>query len=281
MKRPLLLWILWAVLFVSLQFTAAIAWQNNSAQERRDDQRVKDAQQALSKAKDKLGDVQKEANKAADHHRKMSTEQRNAEVAAGKEREAAMKRLQDSPQIKQAIGDEDKAKKEFERLADPILQATRATPEYKVLTDAAEKARRELGTVSNDRRLNPNQRATRLAELNREINAPNDAEKAAIAKDQPAAAAQRKWHDAQKKLTDLRNKDQGSLEKDWQFARALKTVHEANRDLAKAQSDLERHQQEIQKQQREVAAKQQNLNQAQQADRQNDNKNKNGNNKKR
>ncbi len=263
------------VVVASLLILPVVAFaQNNSAQERKDDQKVKDAQQALSKAKDKLNAEQKELNKAADHLRKMGGEQRTAEVAAGKEREEARKRAEDSPQIRQALADHDKAKAEFEKLSAPLLKALHATPEHQTLVAAADQARGELRGVAVDQKLTPQQKTARLAELNRILNAPNEAEHAALAKDAAAAAAQMKMRSAEKKITETRERNRVDLEKDWKYARALKSLQEANNDMKKAESDLNHHKQEVTKQQREVASKQQNVDQAQRADRQNDNKKK-------
>ena len=248
----------------------AVFAQKNPAQEQKDDQKIRDAENALKTAKSKLDDAQKDLKTAGDKANKADREHDAALAVVKKARLAAQEKQDEAPAIRDALAAQERAKAAYDKLVEPLLEKLHAAAEYRTVATAAETARNRLRTIRSEG-LPPAQMEAEVTVLNRTITEPSKLDQATIEKDSAAAAAREKLLAAQNKVGELRKDARELVEKDPQLRKAVAEVEKAEKEHKQALAHLADKRRDVANHQRDVQAKQQGVENAKQADRKNDN----------
>lgn len=247
--------------------------QKNPAQEQRDDQRIRDAENALRTAKSKLDEANKDLKSAIDKENKTEREHQAELAAVKKARAAAQEKQDEAPALRDAEGVFSRAKAAYDKVVEPILEKLHATDDYRQAIAAAEAARNRLRTIRTEGLVQA-ELDIEVGILNKTINEPAKLDQAAIEKDAAAAAAKEKLMAAQAKLGELKKDARELVDKDPALRKAIMEVEKAEKEHKQALAQVADKRRDVANHQRDVQAKQNNVEQAKQADRKNDNLNK-------
>ena len=273
--RTIFLFTLFLVACVSLSHA-----QKNPAEEKREAERIKQAEQALNKARSEFSAAEKKFKTAVQAWH--AAEQRVTKAKAGidRARAAAEDQLEASTGLPQAIKAYEAAKQEFTKSAVPLRAEFQQSAAYLAAKAKAEEAAAEKEKLRNEVGLQGGELTQRLGELNRLIHSPQDLELAAVLQNAAAKTAYEQMQLAQKEAAALREKIKDRLDNEPNVKRAVAEIADAVRDEQAAERAAGSARAAALREQQQVAAAQKHLNDAKAADRRDDANDKKKNNKK-
>lgn len=238
--------------------------------EKRENEAVKDAQQTLQEAREKLKDAEKSAGDDQARLRQAVAAQKSAtkdlqqvqdrlEVEHGEKTglTAARKKLKD-------------IESEYDRAAKPILDRVHA--EQKPLLDRLEKAKQAIRPKADE----PNDdRSAAVAEHNKLMKELRDAEQQALAADATVKPLQRKVEDVRALLDVALKKFETAVERDGDLRAARQAFERSKREQDNAEAAVAKAQRSVADARQRVAMATQKLQQKQAADAKDSNKPKN------
>ncbi len=213
----------------------ALAQKNNRKNdERRENERVKNAENKLDQVKKQVADNDKLIKTAGQN---ASLAEKNVKVARTRvqdEKEAAESRLDSKSGIPEVVQQLKVARTDFAKIADPIREKVHATQEWKLAEEAATEAKAEKQEVLELVK-NLKEREEKLAPLEPLIAKPIELEEKAINEDKAARTASEKVASLKSKLEELRKKfPESKIEEDPLVKKAKQDLAEADKKLQSA-----------------------------------------------
>ncbi len=257
--------------------------QKNPAEEKKEAERIRNAEQAFNKAKDQFQAAEKKFKAALQAHRAAEQRVVKAKSAIDRARDAAEEKLEDSTGLPRAVKAYEAAKKAFAEAAAPIRTQFQQSSAFEAAKAKAEEALTARENLRNEVGLEGGELTQRIGELNKLIRAPEELEQAAVMQNSAAKKAYEKMLDAQKDAAAIREKikdridnEAGVKKAQAEIADALKDEQQAERAAAAARSAAVKEQQQAIQAQKHLA----DARAADKRDDANDKKKKKGNKKK-
>lgn len=223
MKRSA--WWCWLLLAVPTSLPAA---PKPNSQEKRDDQRVNAARSDVAEAQRKLAEESKDVREAATAWQKAVGEAQQEARTVAELRVAAQGRIEQQEDLAAAQSAVQVARTQFEAASKPVLDRLRATPEYQAANAAAETARKRLEAGD----------AAETASLREATFVPGRLETAAVAADAEAVRLRSAMDDRAKRLADLRRRIDAAVDADSSVLRGLSRLNAAKEAVEKAERHL-------------------------------------------
>jgi chromosome segregation ATPase len=211
--------------------------QNVKNRERKDDQHVRAAEHALSKARDTLIAAQrdlassvKELERSEDSRKSIATDIRKMKASL-KDKFAATFKLDG------ALDSQKAAQESFDAVAGPLLQALYKSQEYQDSVKTAEEAQAEMRLLRQSTPADTAARDKKILELTRVARTPSELRKKALSGNTEAVSLHDKLDAARSKVSDIQEKVDDAIEKDSELIQLQKTLQSANdkADQAKTQ----------------------------------------------
>ncbi|MGC4003234.1 MAG: hypothetical protein QM811_08905 [Pirellulales bacterium] len=216
--------------FVAMIMAYGVA-SADQAEEKREAARIKQAEQASTKAKQSANDADQAFKLAVRNARSAEDRRDAASKAIQRTRDEAERALGESTGLPAAIRDVAAADAEFERIAAPIRARVRKSDEYLRAQEAATVARAERERLTADVELDDAALAALITETGKLLRRPDELETAAINAD-PTVAAQRKTLEAaQRRAAELRAKVKSQIDDAPGLKRAVAELRDAEQDL--------------------------------------------------
>ena len=254
--------------------------KNNAAQEKKDDQTIKNEKEDVKQAQDKLKDDQKDLQDA----QKVVAEAEAKEKAARQKLDEARKRIEakhaKTSGIDQALAEQDAAKKVYDEAAAPVLKALKAQPEYQAAANKVAEAEARLKAIRADEGLSADAKRKEIAQASKDKMATSELEQIALEGDSAAKSARAKLADAQDRVNQLRAKLRNQIDADPEIKSSLQAMRATAEGSETAGQKMQRIRDKIAADTTKLGRELQQVKQAEAADKANDNKNKNSNNKK-
>jgi hypothetical protein len=256
--------------------------QKNAAEEKREAEKIKAAEQALNKARSEFTAAEKKFKAAAqDWH---AAEQRVVKAKSGidRVRTTAEDKLEDSTGLPKAVKAYEAAKQEFAKVSAPIRAEFQRSAVYRTAKAKAEEAARDKENLRNEVGLQGGELTQRLGELNKLIHAPEELEQAAVLQNKAAKQSYEQMQQAQKDAAAIREKIKDRIDNEPNVKRAMAEIADSIRDEQAAERAAGAVRAVALREQQQVNTAQKHLNDAKAADRRDDanDKKKNNNNKK-
>jgi septal ring factor EnvC (AmiA/AmiB activator) len=265
---------------IALQPAAAQAQKNNNNQnkqdEKRENERVKDAEKKLSDARKELGQHQTKLKAAI---KKLDGAEDKLTAAKRSLREAEdqiEKELGQSIGLPQAVAEIIEKRKVFTELSKPILEQLHASPEWKALEAQVSKAKAEKEELRENVEIEEAEFAEKFKALNQILDRPVAVETKALSANAECEAARVELDKASAKLVELRKKlSPEKIESHPLVTAAKKSVKEKEAVVKSDEKEVASARSAAAKSQREVSQAQSNLSKARTADAKDSNKNNN------
>jgi chromosome segregation ATPase len=247
---------------------------HNKKDEQRENQRVREAQQALDQAQDKHKEAQRNLTQAGKDLDKAEAAKRQAIDKAQQLRKQLQEQEELRLELPQLLQEQGSAQKSFDAVAEPLLAALRVTQPYLAALADAKRAHDELqkakGAIKDPMpKANP-----AVSALVKRTLKPSELETSALEADAAAQSARQKLSLVQAKIKAARDKAASAVENNPALRDALKDLDQKNDELDKAQSELERSRGRLAAAAAKVEQERKQVARAVAADRRDDNKNK-------
>lgn len=246
--------------------------------EQRENERVKQAQQALNQAQDKHKQAAREVTEASQRLTKAEAEKRQAIDKAQQLR----KELEDQQEVRLGMPDllkqQATAKKAFDAAARPVLEALQTTAPYSAALADAKAAHEELQAARRANPPAPGSDAGRSTLVRRTLK-PAELEKAALQANAAAQAARQQLSQVQEQVQAARAQAKAAVENDSSLRKSLQELDQRNTAADKAKVELARDREKLAAAAAKVNQEREQLARAQAADRKDDNKPKKNDNK--
>jgi hypothetical protein len=252
---------------------------NNQQDERRENQRVKQAQQALDEAQEKHKEAAREVTAASQKLTKVEAEKRQAIDKAQEVRRQLEQQQEVRLGLPGLLKEQEAAQKIFDAAAAPVLAALKASQAYATAVADAKAAHAELQAA---RRENPSTSVgsdSDLSGLVRRTLKPAELEQAALVANPAAQGARGELAKVQERIQAAREKIRSAVERDAALRGALEDLKQRNAAADKAKAELARSRERLAAAAGKVSQEREQLARAAAADRRDDNKNKQRNNK--
>ncbi len=264
-------------------FTLANA-QKNPAEEKKEAERIKQAEQALNKARSEFSGAEKKFKTAAQVWKAAEVRVTKAKAAIDRARDAAEEKLEDSTGLPKAVKAYEAAKKAFAETAAPLRTEFQRSAGYTAAKAQADEALAAKEDLRNEVGLQGGELTQRISELNKLIHAPEELEQATVMQNTAAKKAYDKMLEAQKDAAAIREKIKDRIDNEPGVKKAVAEIADAIKDEQAAERAAGAARSAALREQQQVAQAQKHLNDAKSADRKDDandkNKDKNKNNKK-
>lgn len=269
----------WCCLWLGLSLLVSPALADNknnkgkSAQEKRDDQKIKNEKEDVKDAQDKLKDDQKELQNA----QKGVADAEAKEGAARQKLDEIRKRIEAKAEngsgLDKALAAQEAAKKTFDEAAAPVLKTLKGTPAYQAAVKKAADADARLKSIRSDESLSAETKRRELAQASKDKMATSELEQAALEADSSAKSARAKLGDAQDRVNQIRAKIRNQIDVDPEIKSSLQAMRAAAEATEVAGQKMQRIRDKIAADAAKLAREQQQVKQAEAADKANDNKN--------
>jgi len=251
----------------------------NSAQEKRDDQRIKKEKEDVKEAQDKLKNDQKDLQEA----QKALGDAEAKEKAARQKLDEVRKRIEAKAEsgsgIDNALAAQEAAKKSYDAAAAPVLKSLKATPAYQAAAKKVADADARLKAIRADESLSAETKRKEISQASKDKLATNELEQTALESDSSANSARAKLADAQDRVNQIRAKIRHQIDSDPEIKSSLQAMRSAADATEVAGQKIQRIRDKIAADQAKLAREQQQVKQAEAADKANDNKNQTNNKK--
>lgn len=252
----------------------------NSAQEKKDDAKVKEQTQQAQKAQDELKNELQDLNKAENE-----LAQAMAKVkAAGQKEQGVRDRVSAKHErvvgIDKALSVQEAAKKAYEEIADPLLAKLKETAAYKGAKTRVEAGHAELKKIRGTEGLSFEERKRLEAAASANALAVANLEKEALQGDPKAIALKEKHDAAAKHVADLRAKIKSEVDRDSEVRAAEQETQKARQVVETAQAKVNKERHTVEQARAKLAKEARDVAAAKAADKANDNKKSNNKGKK-
>lgn len=244
--------------------------KGKSAQEKRDDQKIKDAKEDVKEAQDKLKDDQKVLQDA----QKVVADAEAKEKAARQRLDEIRKRIETKAEsgsgLDKSLATQEAAKKTFDEAAAPVLKTLKETPAYQVAAKKVADADARLKSLRADESLSAEAKRRELVQASKDKLATNELEQTALEADPSAKSARAKLADAQDRVNQIRAKIRNQIDADPEIKSSLQTMRSAAEATEVAGQKMQRIRDKIAADLAKLAREQQQVKQAEAADKAND-----------
>lgn len=274
LKEPLMF--RWCCLWVGFGLLVSPTLADNknnkgkSAQEKRDDEKIKDAKEDVKVAQDKLKDDQKELQDA----QKVLVEAEAKEKSARQKLDEIRKRIEAKAEsgsgLDKALAAQDAAKKIFDEAAAPVLKTLKESPAYQAAVKKVADADARLKSIRANESLSTEAKRRELILASKDKLATNELEQAALEADSSAKAARAKLTDAQDRVNQIRAKIRNQIDADPEIKSSLQAMRSAAEATEVAGQKMQRIRDKIAADTAKLAREQQQVKQAELQDKLND-----------
>lgn len=265
------------LLGLSLLASPALADNKNnkgkSAQEKKDDQKIKNEKEDVKEAQDKLKDDQKELQNAQQALAEIEGKEKAARQKLDEVRKRIESKLESGSGLDKALAAQDAAKKVYDEAASPVLKALKEKPEYQAAVKKVSEADARLKLLRADETLSADAKRKAIAQASREKMATSELEQAALEADSNAKSERAKLADAQDRVNQIRAKIRNQIDADPEIKSSLQAMRSAAEATEIAGQKMQRIRDKIAADTAKLAREQQQVKQAEAADKANDNKN--------
>ena len=209
--------------------------QKNAAEEKKEAERIRNAEQAFNKAKDQFQAAEKKFQAALKEHRAAEQRVIKAKSAIDRARDAAEEKLEDSTGLPKAVKKYEAAKKAFAEAAAPLRAEFQRSSAYQAAKAAADEATAAKENLRNEVGLEGGELTQRIGELNKLIRAPEELEQAAVLQNPAAKKAHEQMLDAQKEAAAIREKIKDRIDNEAGVKKAQAEIQDAIRDEQQAE----------------------------------------------
>ena len=248
---------------------------NSSREERKEAERIQEAEQDVKNAKQRLSDKSSELSKAnrqaAADEAKVSRALRAMHAA----RDAAEDKLNNASDIKKAKSAFDEANQAYQTISQPLIEQCANTDEYKKAVANAVQSKRELIELRDNVDLDEEQRDREIQLRLKAIALPERLQLDAVLSDAAAKACWENLQKAQLELSLTRAKTASEVEKQPEFVQMQKQWLAAKKDLSKSEGLAQKQLREAQDAKSQLAKANSRLQTAKEANRRDDTKDKN------
>lgn len=247
--------------------------KTNSAQEKKDDAKVKQQTEEAQRVQKQLQDEMKNLN---DAERKLAQAQAKLK-SEGNEERSTRERVEQtqgrSLGIDKSLEQQSAAKKAYEEASEPILKTLKESAAYKSAKVRSEKGHEELKKIRSMEGLSFDDRKRMEAAATANALAMANVEKEALQADPKVMSLKEKYDDAAERVAQLRGRIKQMVDSDS----AVKTAHQSTNKARESVEAEERHvaqlRQKVAATRAKLARETQDVAQAKAADKANDNKN--------
>ncbi len=251
-----------------------------AAQEKRDDQKVKDEKEDVKQAQDKLKGDQKELQDAQNALGEAEGREKIARQKLDEVRKRISAKAEKNSGIEKALAEQEAAKKAYDEVATPILKTLKDSKEHQAATKKVEDARARLKTVREDASLSDDGKRKATAQASQDALALSELESKTLEANPSAKSARTKLANVQDRVNQIRVKIRNEVEANSEISSSLQAMRSAADASEVAGQKVKRIRDKIAASQAKVAREQQQVKQAEAQDKANDNKNPPKNNKK-
>ncbi len=253
---------------------------NNSAQEKKDDAKIKQQTEEAQRAQ---REAQEESKHLADAEKDLANARAKLKSAAKSEEDA-----RDSVGAKQerlvgmdkATADQGASKTAYEAVATPILASLKETAAYKATKLKAESAIVESRKIQSNTELSAAEKRQKEVAATNQALAVGELERNTIQADAKARALKEKYDAAQARIAELRKKIKEAVDADSSVKAAHQTLNKAKESAEAAQIRVAAAAKKVAAARAKLNREAQDVSQAKAADKANDNKGKNDKKKK-
>lgn len=244
--------------------------KGKNAQERKDDQRVKNARDDVQEAQKKLQEDQKELAAAGKELDKLQDRVKKVTKELQDVRKEVEAKLESSMGLQKLLDEQAGAQKRFDEVARPLLDELKKSPAYETASKTAESAKSRLKSLREDKTLPEKDRLQKVTQANLEALAVSKLERETLDADPKAKEMKGELSAVQQRVSGLRDRIRTSVESDSEFKTAKKAFDKAKDDIEKAETRLTKLREEVSQSQRKLAQEQAQLQKAQLQDKRNE-----------
>jgi len=244
--------------------------QKNAAEEKKEAERINQAQQNFNKAKDQFQAAEKKFKAALQDHRKAEQRVTKAKSAIDKARDTAEEKLEDSTGLPKAIKAYEASKKAFAETAAPIRAQFQQSSAYQAAKAKADEAAAAKENLRNEVGLEGGELTQRIGELHKLIRAPEELEQAAVMQNSDAKKAYEKMLEAQKDAAAIREKIKDRIDNEPGVKKAQAEIQDAMKDEQQAERSAAAARSAAVKEQQQALQAQRHLNDVKAADKRDD-----------
>lgn len=274
LKEPLMSRWCCVLLGLSLLVSPAHADNKNnkgkSAQEKRDDQKIKNEKEGVKQAQDKLKDDQKELQDAQKSLGETEGKEKIARQKLDEVRKRIESKLESGSGIDKALAAQDAAKKVYDEAAAPVLKALKEKPEYQAAAKKVSEADARLKSLRADETLSADAKRKAIAQASKDKMATSELEQTALEADFSAKSARAKLADAQDHVNQIRAKIRNQIEANPEIKSSLQAMRSAAEATEVAGQKVQRLRDKIAADSAKLAREQQQVKQAELQDKLND-----------
>lgn len=245
-----------------------------SAQEKRDDQKIKNEKEDVKHAQDKLKSDQKELQAAQKAFDEIEGKEKAARQKLDEVRKRINAKYEKNSGIEKALADQDAAKKLYDDAAAPVLKALQEKPEYQAAVKQVAEAEARLKAIRADESLSADAKRKAIAQASRDKLVTSDLEQKDLADDPAAKSARARLADAQERVNEIRIKVRSLIDGDSEIKSSLHAMRSAAEDAEAAGEKVKRIRDRIAADAAKLNREQQQVKQAEIQDKQNDGQNK-------
>lgn len=248
---------------------------NNSAQEKKDDAKVKAEQQDLQRAKQDLEKEEKDLREAQRHLADAQAKVKAAGRAEQDARESAEAKHGRAHGLDKALADQEEARKAYDALATPLLATIKESPVYKTAKARAEAAHEELKKIRANSELSYDEKRRLEASASQRALATTDIERDALNADPKIKPVKEKLDFTLHKVADIRGKIKSLVDQDSAVKSAHANTEKARTEVESAQARVNQESQKVAAARGKLSREAAEVSRAVAADKANDNKGKN------
>lgn len=263
---------LWLVLCLLASPTLADNKNNKgkSAQEKRDDQKIKNEKEDVKQVQEKLKDDQKELQDAQKALAETEGKEKVARQKLDEVRNRIESKIESGSGIDKALTEQDAARKAYDEAAAPVLKALKEKPEYQAAAKKVAEADARLKTLRADETLSADAKRKAIAQASKDKMVTSELEQAALEADSNAKSARAKLADAQDRVNQIRAKIRNQVDADPEIKSSLQAMRSAAEASELAGQKVQRIRDKLSADAAKLAREQQQVKQAEAADKAND-----------
>lgn len=227
---------------------------NNRREEKRENERVRNAEQDVSHARKRISELQNELRSQLRKFDSVQDKVVQSKVELRDARDAAESELGAKLGIPECLANIKEKRKVYDELCKPVIDSLHESPEWRRLESEATSAKQSLASLREDVELSDEERASKVKELNDIVFRTFSAENQAINLNPNCVMAKKDLDDASQRLQEIRKKltpetvnshrlvvtaNKSFIELDKQFSAI-------DREIAKTRSSIVRAQRELQ-----------------------------------
>jgi hypothetical protein len=247
----------------------------SSREERKEAERIQEAERDVKSASQRLSTENSELNKANRQVATLEIQLSRALRAMHAARDAAEDKLNDASEIKKAKSRFDEANQTYQKISQPLIERYVGTDGYKQAVEKASQAKRDLSELRDNVDLDEEVRDREIELRLKAIKLPDQLQLDAVLSDATAKQVWDELQNAQSHLSMIRAKTASEVEKQPEFIQMQKQWLAAKKELANAEGTALKHRREAQDAKMQLAKANNRLQTAKEANRRDDMNDKN------